>query len=234
MTATRGGVVYVVAKAPHAHEAKTRLCPPLNPEQAALLAEAFLLDTLNVVRHATLQARIICRDAAEQATLERIVTGLAPVCIQAGTGLGNALESAFLQGLADGFTAVAVLGADSPTLSPEVLRQAFNVLVDDADVALGPSEDGGYYLLAASALHTQLFRDMEWSTSEVTRKTLARCQAAGLRTHRLPTWYDVDDPTSLARLETELLHTPSGVAPNTRRQLAAYVGFESGPLPTHS
>ena len=223
--------MYVVAKAPHPNTCKTRLCPPLQPNQAGRLAEAFLLDSLIIVRHASLEARIICRDAAEQATLERIVGGLAPVCIQAGTELGDALESAFQQGLADGFSAVAVLGADSPTLSPAVLCEAFATLDHGADVAIGPCEDGGYYLLAAAALHRQLFRDIEWSTSAVARITLARCRAAGLRTHRLLTWYDVDDPASLARLQAHLLKAPVSVAPHTRCQLAASVGLEPGPSP---
>ncbi len=232
MTAARGGVVYVVAKAPRANESKTRLCPPLQPEQAARLAEAFLLDSLAIVAQAALEARVICRDAAEQSVLQRIVGGQVPVCVQRGVGLGAALESAFQQGLAAGFSAVAVLGADSPTLSPEVLRETFATLHKDADVVLGPCEDGGYYLLAAAALHRQLFRDIEWSTSAVTTITLARCRAAGLKTHQLVAWYDVDDPASLARLQAHLLRAPLGVAPNTRTQLAASIRLAPRPLQT--
>ena len=229
MTARRRGVVYVVAKAPRPGEAKTRLCPPLQPDRAARLAEAFVLDTLTAVRATNLHARVICRNPAERADLEQRIGGLATVCTQAGTGLGDALESAFRQGLTDGFPAVGVLGADTPTLPPKVLDDAFAALEQGADVSLGPSEDGGYYLLAARALHRALFRQMAWSTTSVARTTIQRCHALGLRTHFLPEWYDVDDPDSLTRLLGHLREAPSSLAPHTRRQLAGHASMSTQP-----
>lgn len=220
MTLASGRLVYVVAKAPRAGAAKTRLCPPLRPEQAARLAAAFLLDCLALVQRAGCQARAICRDGAEQAALAEILDGVATVGVQAGRGLGDALETAFRQGLADGFGAVAVLGADSPTLPPAVLRRAFAALEHGADVALGPCEDGGYYLLAAEALHPQLFRNMLWSTNSVADVTIQRCRDAGLSVHLLPVWYDVDDAESLGRLRAALEQAPPTVAPHTRAELA--------------
>ena len=144
-------VVYVVAKAPRPGTSKTRLCPPLDPNQAAHLAGAFLLDVLESVRHAGLDARIICRDRRERDALEQFVPPGAPVQVQFGAGLGGALESAFQQGLASGYHAVAAVSADCPTLPPDLLRRAFTSLQRGADVALGPSEDGGYYLIGAHA-----------------------------------------------------------------------------------
>jgi uncharacterized protein len=214
-------VVYVVAKAPRAGQSKTRLCPPLTPLVAADMARAFLLDVLELVDAAGLTVRIICRDLVEQAALRDIVGTLATVHVQDGSGLGDALESAFRQGLADGFCVVGVLGADTPTLPPAVLIQAYQaVAVDGADVALGRSDDGGYYLLVARALHPTLFRDMTWSTAEVGAVTLERCRAAGLRTAILPCWSDVDDAPSLAALQSTLAGAPPGVARHTRARLA--------------
>jgi uncharacterized protein len=212
-------VVYVVAKAPQAGTTKTRLCPPLTPIQAAQLAQAFLGDALNVVRRARCEARVICRSTTERVGLVSVVGESAGICVQAGDGLGDALESAFRQGFADGFEAVGVLGPDSPTLPPLMLYQAFGAVARGADVALGPCADGGYYLLVARALHPQLFRDMAWSTSAVAATTIARCRRAHLRTHVLPTWYDVDDSASLARLCAELASGRPGVAPRTRSVL---------------
>ena len=148
-------VVYVVAKAPRAGESKTRLCPPLTAGQAAALAEAFLGDVLAVVRHARCQARVICRSAAERRALARLVGGAASVRVQDGAGLGAALESAFWQGLADGFGAVGVLGSDSPTLPPLLLRQAFRAIERGADVALARhyAATGGTPALADAGLH---------------------------------------------------------------------------------
>ncbi|MBI3973592.1 MAG: TIGR04282 family arsenosugar biosynthesis glycosyltransferase [Chloroflexi bacterium] len=221
---TPAGVVYVVAKAPRAGAAKTRLCPPLSPEQAARLAEAFLRDVLAAAHAAGLSCRLICRDRREQRALQELAGRLASVHVQFGRGLGDAMESAFLQGLRDGFRAVGVLGADTPTLPAEILSDAFAGIDDGADVAIGPSEDGGYYLLVARALHAHLFRDIPWSTSTVGAETIARCRAAGLRVHTLPAWYDVDDAASLARLQTHLAVAPASLAQYTR---AALTGIRS-------
>jgi rSAM/selenodomain-associated transferase 1 len=215
------GVVYVVAKAPRPGVTKTRLCPPLVPDQAARLAYAFLLDTLTNVKLAGLNARILCRSAMEQGALRRLVGTLAQVSVQLGHGLGDALEGAFREGLAEGFAAVAVLASDSPTLPGLVLRKAFTALTNGNEVVLGPAQDGGYYLLAARAVHPLLFREMPWSTSDVASETLRRCRTLGLRTHVLPTWYDVDDPASLARLLTDMDRLPAQTAPQTRVALMA-------------
>lgn len=219
-------VAYLIAKAPLAGVTKTRLCPPLLPVQAARLAQAFLVDAVGLIQQAGCQVRIMCRTAPEQAALEDLVGTAAAVCVQPGHGLGDALESAFRAGRADGFDAIAVVGADSPTLPPSVVHQAFAALRRGADVALGPSDDGGYYLLGAHVLHRSLFQDMPWSTNRVGMLTLARCQTAGLSTHVLPTWYDVDDGASLSRLQAELRAGAPSLAPRTRSVLGLH-----GPSP---
>ena len=212
-------MAYVVAKAPRPGVTKTRLCPPLSPDQAAQLASAFLLDTVATVNLAGVSARIVCREASEQRPLGRLVGLLVPVSVQSGNGLGDALEGAFREGLADGASAVAVLGADSPTLPGLLLGEAFAALAHGFDVVLGPAEDGGYYLLAARAVHPWLFRDMGWSTDRVASETLRRCRTLGLRTHILPAWYDVDDAASLDILRSDLLRLPTGTAAHTRAVL---------------
>ena len=214
------GVVYVVAKLPRPGASKTRLCPPLRHDQAARLARAFLLDTLTTVRLTGFEARVICRDAVERASLIPLVGRLSTVHTQARAGLSDALESAFREGLSHGFEVVGVLGPDSPTLPVALVQEAFRAVAGGADVALGPCEDGGYYLLVARTLHPDLFRDIPWSTSAVAEITLDRCRALGLRVHRLPMWYDVDDAASLARLCAELSRSPATVAPHTRAALA--------------
>jgi glycosyltransferase A (GT-A) superfamily protein (DUF2064 family) len=183
-----------------------------------------LLDAVTTIQRAGCDARIICPGRAAQAILERIVGGRALVRCQAGLGLGAGLESAFRDGLAAGFSTVAVLGADTPTLPPDFVGEAFAALEAGCDVALGPCADGGYYLLAARALQPQLFRDMTWSTSSVAQVTLGRCAAAGLRTRILPAWYDVDDADSLAQLQLELGRVGSSCARATRMVLAQIAG----------
>jgi rSAM/selenodomain-associated transferase 1 len=219
LPAAARGAIYVVAKAPRPGQSKTRLCPPLTPERAARLAQAFLLDTLEAVAAAGLTPRIICRDREERDALAGLVDGAAAVYVQEGSGLGDALESAFRHGLADGFPLVGVLGADIPTLPPAVLTDACLAVAGGDDVALGRSDDGGYYLLVARAVHPTLFRGMTWSTDTVGEVTLARCRAAGLRIHLLPSWYDVDDAAALVQLRRELAAAPAGIARHTRAEL---------------
>jgi len=211
-------VVYVVAKAPRPGAVKTRLSPILGPERAAALARGFLLDTLAIVRDANgVAARVVCPDPADGLAIRELVGEVDLLC-QRGDGLGAALEECFQAGLTGGFSRVAVLGSDSPTLPSWVVGRSFASL-DACEVAIGPTEDGGYYLLAARAAYPTLFREMVWSTDSVFRETLARCEAAGLRTTVLPTWYDIDTPDDLERLRRELAAGPSDLAPHTRRAL---------------
>ena len=220
--APRRCAVYVVAKAPRPGQSKTRLCPPLGPAQAAHLAAAFLQDTIALVREAGVDLRLICRDEAERQALLPFVgdgTAAAAVHVQSGIGLGAALESAFEIGLSEGCDAVGVLGMDTPALPPRIVTESFEALAS-ADVALGPSVDGGYYLLTARRLVPDLFRDMVWSTANVAAETRQRCAALGLRVHDLPQQDDVDDFAALLRLRDALDGTDGGGARRTRAALA--------------
>ena len=98
-----------------------------------------------------------------------------------------------------------MLNADSPTLPPSVLAEAARALAEPGDrIVLGPSNDGGYYLLGMKAMHGDLFEDITWSTEHVTRQTLQRAAELRLDVHLLPQWYDVDDALSFEILRAEL------------------------------
>jgi rSAM/selenodomain-associated transferase 1 len=199
--------------------AKTRLAARVGDDAATALARAFLLDTVeNVQRAAGVDARAVCRDDADASAIRSLIGDDVPVLVQSRPGLGAALEECFAHGLADGYHGVAVLGSDSPTLPPNVLTSAFEVL-DGRDVAIGPCPDGGYYLLSARGVHPSLFRDMVWSTPDVFQETLVRCAIDSLRVATLPTWLDVDTPDDLDALVESL--ADSDAAPNTRRALSA-------------
>jgi uncharacterized protein len=212
-------LVYVVAKAPRPGEAKTRLSPPLDAADAADLARAFLLDAVECAgRAGNVTPRVVCRDADADDVREVVGPRIEIYC-QRGVGLGAALEECFHHGQGDGFSRVAVLGSDSPTLPPAAIEEGFSAL-ERADVAIGPSEDGGYYLLAARRPHPTLFRDMAWSHAAVFRETISRCDAAGLRVATLREWYDVDDADGLRRLCDDLASAPDHVAIHSRRAIA--------------
>jgi hypothetical protein len=98
-----------------------------------------------------------------------------------------------------------VLNSDSPTLPTSLLVETAEVLSHPGDRAvLGPSTDGGYYLLGLKARHRRLFEEITWSTDLVAEQTLARAAEIGLSVHLLPAWYDVDDAQSLSVLYGEL------------------------------
>lgn len=228
--------IAVMAKAPRAGQSKTRLCPPLNPEEARTLSMAFIQDiTANLAlaaQDAPIAPYVAFAPAGSEASFEgllRLGIGLvlADGAIQAPpgiTGFGLSLLHAMRALFADGFGGVCVLNSDSPTLPTAVLRDAACRLMAPAgEAVLGAAEDGGYYLLGLRAPHAEMFAAIDWSTGDVAGATRARAKALGLRMEELPTWYDVDDAASLRRLLSE---DPSGElvpfeAPATRAALTA-------------
>jgi len=107
--------------------------------------------------------------------------------------------------LAAGHPGAIAVDSDTPTLPREFLQQAVDCLTGPGpDVVLGPTEDGGYYLIGVRAANRALFDDMPWSTAAVLEITLRRAAAAGLQTVCTPAWFDVDTPDDLRRLRTVL------------------------------
>ena len=210
--------VVIMAKMPCPGQVKTRLCPPLTPWQAASLYRAFLFDKIAQVRTLT-AARLAI--AYTPASGEDFFRDLAPdftLIPQQGTDLGERLKHSLEYCLNLGDTGVMAIDSDTPTLPTHYLQQAIDLLTKPAvDVVMGPSDDGGYYLIGLRALHRELFVEMPWSTSVVLPETVRRAQALGLNIARLPEWFDVDTPEDLARLHTTLSQTV-GEAPRQTRQ----------------
>lgn len=199
----------VFAKPPVAGTVKTRLTALLAPEEAAQLYDAFLRDAL--AQYAALPAavRLYLSPPAEEAPANSAPLDLAPAGVtthvQRGAGLGARMQQAFVETFAAGFERIVIIGTDHPTLPSAFIEQAFAALQERLSVVIGPSEDGGYYLLGLNELYPQLFRDMTYSHSAVFSETLARVQETAARLTVLPCWYDVDTPENLRRLTRELL-----------------------------
>ena len=206
----------VVAKQPAPGQTKTRLTPPLSPEQAARLYECFLRDTLDLMRVVPEVRRTI---AYLPLAARDYFAALAPdfdLIPQVGADLGARLDQALTHYLERGYEGAVIMNSDGPTLPIGYLTQAFTELAAGVEVVLGPSDDGGYYLIGLSRPAPRLLREVRMSTSHVLADTLALVHAENLRVALLPTWYDVDDAASLARLKAELDTTPTAVAPHTR------------------
>ncbi len=192
-------VVGVVAKAPEPGRAKTRLCPPLSPDQAAAVAAALLGD---VVATATRTGHeVVVVGTGDGAVLRAAIGSHARVVRQRGAGLDQRLEAASADLFAGGADRVVLLGADCPTVTAADLAEAITAL-DDADVVLGPAVDGGYTLLAAAAHHPLLYLGVPMSTSRTAGVTLDRAAATGLRVAVLATRSDVDTVEDLSSAYT--------------------------------
>src|SRR5712691_5090529 len=182
--------VVIMAKMPCPGQVKTRLCPPLTPWQAASLYRAFLSDKIAQVRTLT-AARLAI--AYTPASGEAFFRELAPdftLVPQQGTDLGDRLIHTLEYFLNLGDTGVMAIDSDTPTLPTHYLQQAIERLTrPDVDVVIGPSADGGYYLIGVRALHRELFTDIPWSTAAVMPETVRRAAARGLNVACLPAWF---------------------------------------------
>ena len=204
----RRPAVIVFARAPRPGAAKTRLIPALGPERAAMLYQCFLLDVLATVE--ALDAAVIAaaagpEEASHVAELAAQTCPRAEVTVQVGADLGQRIDAAVGAALALGHSPAVVLGSDAPTLPGELIAQAIE-LARRHDLVLGPSFDGGYYLVGLRAPAAGLFSNISWSTGDVLSQTLDRAKRMGLSAALLEPWYDVDTPEDLRLLREHLWH----------------------------
>lgn len=202
--------LFIVAKAPVAGKVKTRLVPHLTPEQAAQMAGWMLQGAVRSAQRLRGVEPVVAVDPPEAADeMSRWLGGGVRVVPQSEGDLGARLEDLFHRGLDGTGRAAIVLGSDHPGLPQRYLRAAVRWLSAGAGcripggvdrAVLGPTEDGGYYLLGLSRPHPELLRGIPWSTPQVFRVTLERARAAGLKVRVLPRWFDVDHPEDLKRL----------------------------------
>ena len=240
----------IMTKAPQAGRVKTRLVPPLTPDEAAELNKCFLRDTAAAISSAC--SRRPVGDAglkpeanashSEAATAaggiavytpigaESAYTNILPADFsllpQRGDKFGERLYFAVEDLFKCGFSSVCLIDSDSPTVPAENFAKAVERLSAREDcVVLGPSDDGGYYLIGVKKLHRDLFEEIDWSTERVLNQTIQRAAEIGLEVKLLASGYDVDDEASLRRLCEELLaqQIDASVAPNSRRFLASLV-----------
>jgi len=210
----------VVAKQPAPGQTKTRLCPPLTHAQAAELYDCFLRDTLSIMRHVPDVRRVIGYLPEDAQGYFRQLAPDMELSPQRGTSLGERLDHLLTEALLGGSQRAVIMDSDSPTLPAAYLRQAFDDLAD-ADVVLGPTRDGGYYLIGVKQPQPHLLREVQMSTPRVLADTLALADANGLNVSLLPTWYDVDTIEELHQLEGEMAGlSVNGTAVATRHWMS--------------
>ena len=213
--------VAIMAKAPQPGQVKTRLCPPLSHREAAQLYQCFLVDKIAQVNGLQGTAPVVSYSPDQS---KPVFNDLTPphftLIPQRGDDLGARLVFTFDQLFWEGYTQVLVIDSDTPTLPTAYLEQALRLIAaHENDVVLGPTEDGGYYLIGLRQSHRELFERMPWSTSQVFPETKRRAEQFGLTVACTESWYDVDTPDDLTRLMESLDHLQDGLARQTRQFL---------------
>jgi hypothetical protein len=243
----------VMTKAPQPGRVKTRLVPPLTPEEAAELNKCFLRDTAAAISSACSRRPVgdekkmdfkpeegpshseaataacgiaVYTPVGAESTYNDILPADFSLLQQRGDKFGERLYFAVEDLFKCGFESVCLIDSDSPTVPAENFAEAVGLLSTNEDrVVLGPSDDGGYYLIGVKKPHWHLFEQIDWSTERVLNQTMQRATEIRTEVKLLPTGYDVDDDASLRRLCNELLgeQGDDSVAPSTRKFLAGLV-----------
>ena len=215
-TASSNGSVrtlVIMAKAPKPGMVKTRLLESLPLSAVTSLYRCLLEDTLALAMTLVdVKIAVMCPET-DQRELSNVFGNTVQIVEQKGDGLAAGLTSVFRHFAAGGGQHVIAFNSDSPHLAPSVLESAFGIL-DTQDVVIGPTHDGGYYLVGGKSYHSTLFESDGMGTKSALERLLARAKILGLSTGFTDSFYDVDIAKDLILLAQELRRTPAK-APRT-------------------
>lgn len=222
--------VGIICKTPLPGRSKTRLSPPLRPEECAAISACFIRDLSRTIGLATRESGAtgygVYTPRGSESTLQRLLPSTFALVPQAEGHFGTRLHQGICDLLQEGHRGAILINSDSPTLPQSIIRSALDAVRNGDNVVLSPALDGGYTLIGLSRPHPRLFEDIAWSTATVYERTLDRAREIGLPVVDVPGWYDVDDEASLRMLEDEIsgqtparLPTAGADAPATRRFL---------------
>lgn len=208
-----GRTLVIMAKAPKPGLVKTRLADSLPSSAITALYLCLLDDTLALARSLTgVEVAVMCPEP-DQDELAHLFGNAVHVVAQKGEGLAAGLTSVFRHFAACGGRQVIAFNSDSPHLAPSILDSAFEILAAH-DVVVGPTQDGGYYLVGAKASHPSLFEGDGMGTKSALDRLLARTKLLELSTGFTEPFYDIDVASDLILLARELRLAPAK-APRT-------------------
>ena len=196
----------IFAKAPIPGQVKTRLCPPLTPDESATLHGSFVIDTLERTKTAATKLKLpidrylACAPSATYVFFKIMEERQEVKLIdQVGEDLGARMNQAFQMLFTKGYRRVLLIGTDVPSLPLDHFKQTLTLL-ENHDLVLGPALDGGYYLIGLKRPIPELFVDIPWSTDQVLRLTQKKAVTLGVTTALLEPWRDVDTVADLQAL----------------------------------
>ena len=214
----------VAAKAPQPGTVKTRLHTLLSEQDATDLHRCFLRDTIALMESVPdTDVFISYTPRGSEHLFEGITSNGHRLIPQRGPSFGDRLFNTLDDLLKMGYESVAIMDSDSPTLPSHCLAEAFDQLARPGDrVVLGPTADGGYYLIGIKKNHRGLFEGIAWSTDKVLLQTVSRAEELGLDVSLLPAWFDIDNEEDLQRLWREVIAEGRGLeAVHTRQFLSS-------------
>ncbi len=194
----------LMVKRPQPDVVKTRLIPHCSAEEAAALYRAFVLDCVAVLAASAAELKVIAYTPADaEPELRQWLEGMGDFAWvpQPDADLGLRMDELMRWSFDQGARRTAIIGSDTPSLPPAYIDQALD-LMEDRDVVIGPSTDGGYYLIGQRAGERLLFEGIEWSTGRVLEQTIDKLGDCSLGL--LPPWYDVDTAPEAGFLKIHL------------------------------
>ena len=198
-----------MGRAPAPGKVKTRLCPPLDPEQAAEFYECVLRDVLHELAPSARWDTWVAYAERSRDYFQRLPEHGIALLPQRGASLGERMHAVFMDLCHAGYRQVVLVGSDIPTLRAASIRKACEVLqTGRSDVVLGPADDGGYYLIGLNRPEESLFSGIVWSTASVLEDTLARARQLEFRVRMVAGTYDVDVAEDLDALRRDLEDSP--------------------------
>jgi uncharacterized protein len=202
MARTQDNAVILFARDPVLGKVKTRLFPYLNKETILKLYTCFLRDSLEKIRKVE-NADLFVGIAPSNES--GFFTGMQGsdirIFVQEGKELGDKMRQAIQDRFAEGYEKVVIIGSDSPSLPVSYIKRA---LSSDKALILGPSTDGGYYLIGMRGKLVEVFAGVTWGTENVLQETCERLVRGGVALELLPVWYDIDTPEDLKFFKTHL------------------------------
>jgi len=220
-------IIGVMAKYPEEGKVKTRLVPPLTYRQAAGLYEAILLDTIETINRLDpyFQKVIFYYPENKGTYFNNIIDSDWLTVSQSGKDLGERLKNAFLE-FKDSKSPVIIIGSDSTALPDQYLIDSGDLLSDN-DIVLGPSEDGGFYLIAikdtSGSFIKDIFNNIRWSTSYALSDIIENIKIVNKKFALVGKWYDIDTPDDIKRLTSEFGMSDLKKSKNTRLFISKYL-----------
>lgn len=189
-------VLLIFIKNPELGKVKTRLAKSIGDEKALQVYRELLKKTISVAEKTEARRQVWYSSFIDYE--DEIDTQFFEKYLQSGSNLGERMKNSFRQVFEEGIGKAVIIGSDCPELNEWMIKNAFDGL-NENDMVIGPSEDGGYYLLGMNRFFKTLFEDIEWSTESVLESTIQKAKINGLKVFQLPILNDIDNIEDLKK-----------------------------------